>query len=89
MLAYIIFVAFLISSVALRYNPKMKAVKNSKVSDLNYEIPKWVKKHFRDNIPKTKSYVKRCAYIPEEEATYNALVVCKLPLGLLQKSSHI
>lgn len=60
--------------------------------DMDYIIPKWVYKHFKHNkIPSySKYYIRRKSrVISEEEAMYNAVTVCKLPLGLLQQPSNI
>ena len=60
--------------------------------DMDYKIPRWVYKHFKQNkIPSySKYYINRKSRdISEEEAMYNAVSVCKLPLGLLQQPSNI
>lgn len=57
----------------------------------DYEIPKWVydRKIFKKNkIPRFSKYYKKrkIRMITEEDALYNAIDVCNLPFGLLQKN---
>ncbi len=57
----------------------------------DYEIPKWVydRKIFKENkIPRFSKYYKKrkIRMITEEDALYNAIDVCNLPFGLLQKN---
>ena len=57
----------------------------------DYEIPKWVykRKIFKQNkIPRFSKYYKKrkIRMITEEEAEYNAIKICNLPFGLLQKN---
>jgi hypothetical protein len=66
--------------------------KKVKSTEYDYEIPKWAKQRFKKNvIPKFSQYRKQIKktkpdnYISEEEAHYNAIKVCKLPFGLVQK----
>mgnify|MGYP001372934590 FL=1 len=60
--------------------------------DMDYKIPRWAYKHFKQNkIPSYSKYYihRKSRVISEEEAMYNAVSVCKLPLGLLQQPSNI
>ena len=78
------------------YYSNIDTISNMKKSeselDMDYKIPRWVYKHFKQNkIPSySKYYIRRKSrVISEEEAMYNAVTVCKLPLGLLQQPSNI
>lgn len=73
----------------MRSNYIQKKVKSNQY---DYEIPNWAKQRFKKNIiPKFSQYRKQIKkpqpdnYISEEEAHYNAIKVCKLPFGLVQK----
>ena len=66
------------------------------ISYYSYKTPKWVyNKVYKQNMyPINSMYhpnnrkskvIKTKAYISEEEEQYNALIACKLPLGLIQK----
>lgn len=73
------------------HNNKLDSNKSS-YGDTDYEIPQWAKQRFKKNkIPKFSEYNKKKrnkrmnTYISEEDAHYNAIEVCNLPYGLLQK----
>lgn len=78
------------------YYSNMDNISNMKKIDseleIDYTIPKWVYKHFKYNkIPYYSKHKisRKSRYISQEEAIYNAITVCKLPLGLLQQPSNI
>lgn len=78
------------------YYSNVDTIANMKKSDseldMDYKIPRWVYKHFKQNkIPSYSKYYihRKSRVISEEEAMYNAVSVCKLPLGLLQQPSNI
>jgi predicted PP-loop superfamily ATPase len=99
MLYYIavVFILTFVLSQSLKHNIKNKRHTNLNIMkknefDMDYKIPKWVYKHFKQNkIPSYSKYKihRKSRVISEEEAMYNAVSVCKLPLGLLQEPSHI
>ena len=99
----VVFITFTLSQ-SLKYSIKnikyyyanIDTISNMKKSeselDMDYKIPRWVYKHFKQNkIPSYSEYNfrRKSRVISEEEAMYNAVTVCKLPLGLLQQSSNI
>ena len=64
------------------------------ISYLKYDTPSWVyeKVYKHNKMNKNSKYHKKNRMVPstficEEDANYNALIACNLPLGLLQKST--
>ena len=65
------------------------------ISYLKYDTPSWVyeKVYKHNKINKNSKYHKKNRMVPstficEEDANYNALIACNLPVGLLQKNIH-
>lgn len=92
MLVFIILVTLIADVISFHLHMNVK----SQIAQYDYEIPKWAEQKFKKNkIPKFSEYSKKIKkpqqknnYISEEEAHYNAIMVCKLPFGLLQKRTY-
>lgn len=94
-----LFVLFLLSIIfidALKQNvPHDRKLNNYQYishNNMDYELPRWALKHFKKNIIPHYSVHKirrKKPFISNEDAMYNAVIACKLPLGLLQQPSSI
>ena len=85
MLLIISILLFIICVSSYKFTTKINSI------TYDYEIPKWVydRKIFKKNkITRFSKYhkKKRVKLITEEEAQYNAIKVCNLPFGLIQKN---
>ena len=89
MLVFIILVTLILDVISFHLHMNIK----SQITQYEYEIPKWAEQRFKKNkLPNFSEYNNKIKkpqpknnYISEEEAQYNAIMVCKLPFGLLQK----
>ena len=89
MLVFIILVTLILDVISFHLHMNTK----SQITQYEYEIPKWAEQRFKKNkLPNFSEYNNKIKkpqpknnYISEEEAQYNAIMVCKLPFGLIQK----
>lgn len=77
----------------LCFKGRFKTKRMSTTYSEDYEIPKQVKRIFdKQKMPKKivpqKKYEIKNNFISNEEAQYNALIVCKSPLGLIQHRTY-